>query len=173
MKTRAATPADAQAIAAVQVASWQATYRHLLPEAWLAAMSVDERRGQWEDIIRTGRSAVHVALQDGVVVGFASSGRSRDKDAAPGTYELYALYVHPAAWSHGHGWTLWQAVLASARQCAAQRCTLWAIVGNDRAAQFYERIGFAVQPGSRQGFEIAGVPLQEDRYVLALDPNGA
>ena len=173
MKTRDALPSDAQEIATVQVASWQAAYSHLLPAEWLAAMSVDERRGKWEEIIANGHSRVQVAMKDGAVVGFASSGKSRDKDAEPGTYELFALYVHPTAWSQGHGWHLWQSVLEAAKRQEAHRCTLWAIVGNDRGTQFYGRLGFVVQQGSRQGFEIAGVPLQEDRYVLILNPNGA
>lgn len=155
------------------MASWQAAYRHLLPAEWLASMSIDDRRVKWEAIIGDGQSNVRVALDGGVVVGFASSGRSRDPDAAPNTHELYSLYVHPTAWSAGHGWALWRAVRGLAERNHAERCTLWAIVGNQRGTAFYERLGFALEPGSRQGFDIAGVRLQEDRWALPLTPRGA
>ena len=32
--------------------------------------------------------------------------------------------------------------------------SLWVIVGNGRAARFYERAGFAVEPESRKSFEL-------------------
>jgi ribosomal protein S18 acetylase RimI-like enzyme len=168
MKTRKALASDALAIASVQVASWQAAYRHLLPADWLASMSVDDRRIKWEEIIGAGQSDVVVALRDESVVGFASSGECSNKDARPHTHELYALYVHPAVWSRGHGWDLWQCVREAADRQRSEVCTLWAIAGNERGVRFYERVGFSLEQGSRQNFEIAGVSLAEDRYALAL-----
>ncbi len=173
MTVREAEIADALAIARVQVAAWQAAYRHLLPQAWLGAMSVQDRSDKWQQIIGEGRSTVAVACHAGDVIGFASSGPSRDKDALPHTHELFALYVHPGHWSGGQGWRLWQSVRQSALKLAATRCTLWAMVGNERAVRFYERAGFTLEPGSRQNFELAGVALQEDRYVQLVGDNGA
>jgi GNAT superfamily N-acetyltransferase len=173
MKTREATTSDALAIAEVHVASWQTAYKHLLPAEWLASMSIVDRRAKWEEIIYLRQSEVLVAVHNGKVIGFAFSGPSRDHDAALNTHELFALYVHPDAWSGRYGWSLWQSVRQSAERQDAQRCTLWAIVGNDRGVKFYERVGFGLEPGSRQNFEIAGVPLQEDRYALSLTQNGA
>lgn len=168
--TRPATVHDAPAIAAVQVASWQAAYSHLLPQAWLQAMSVSQRAAQWAGFIDQQASEITVALQGDRVVGFASAGPARDRDAPARTHELYALYVHPQHWSAGHGWRLWQAVERAARQAGAERCTLWAIVGNARGIRFYERLGFCVEPGSRQRFEIDGTPLDEDRHVRPIGP---
>lgn len=45
---RHATANDAAAIAQVHVASWQAAYRGLLPEALLVSLSVERRQRHWE-----------------------------------------------------------------------------------------------------------------------------
>lgn len=165
---RPARATDAAAIAAVQVASWQAAYAHLLPAGWLAAMSVPDRQAAWGRVLADAESCVAVAVQRTEVVGFVSSGPSRDADAAAGTHEVYALYVHPAHWAGGHGRRLWAQACAAARAAGAAQMTLWVIVGNARGVAFYERMGCRCEPSARQGFDIDGVPLQEDRFRLVL-----
>ncbi len=173
MSVRDATVSDALAIAGVQVASWQAAYRLLLPHAWLQAMSVEDHRARWVACIDQGRSAVKVALEDDAVIGFSVSGASQDTDADAHTHERYAIYVHPDHWSRGHGWRLWQTVRRSALNADAGKCTLWVIAGNERGARFYERVGFTLEKGFSQGFDIAGVRLREVRYVHLLAEDDA
>lgn len=165
---RAAGVGDAAAIAAVQTASWQAAYAHLLPADWLAGMSAHAGQENWARVLADGTSSVVLALRGDEVVGYVSSGPSRDADAAAGTHEVYALYVHPAHWAAGHGRRLWAQACATARAAGASQLTLWAIVGNARGTAFYERMGCRPDPEARQDFEIGGVPLQEDRYRLLL-----
>src|SRR5580700_8633486 len=49
MLVRSATLADAPTIAAIQVASWQAAHRGIMPDALLNNLSVDQRRQMWEN----------------------------------------------------------------------------------------------------------------------------
>ena len=168
---RAAVVGDAGAIAGVQVRSWQAAYAHLLPPEWLASMSVDERTAVWARSIAAGEPCVAVAEVAGRTVGFVAFGPSRDKDAAAATHEVWALYLEPADWSTGLGRRLLGHALAAMQAAGAASVSLWAIVGNARAARFYERAGLRCDAGSRADFEIAGVALQEDRYVLELGNN--
>ena len=68
---------DAAAIAAIQVATWQEAYRGIVPESYLAAMSVEARTERWRDAIETrlrGQSTL-VASSGGKVVGSQPSGR--------------------------------------------------------------------------------------------------
>ena len=58
---RAATPADARAIAEVHVASWRVGYRGLVPDEVLAAHSVEKRTEQWEELLEDERNTVLVA----------------------------------------------------------------------------------------------------------------
>src|SRR5438445_11537738 len=57
MRIRPATLDDAEAIAAVHVHGWKWGYRGLLPDAYLAAMSVDRRIEQWRSwLLHSGRT---------------------------------------------------------------------------------------------------------------------
>jgi hypothetical protein len=52
MEIQLATANDCRSIAEVHVASWQATYAGLLPEDYLASLSVDQREAMWKQIVR-------------------------------------------------------------------------------------------------------------------------
>lgn len=79
---RLATPDDADAIAAVHVASWKATYRGHMDDAFLESLSVENRTGMWRHMLarRDDRCGIHVAGQQGDIVGFCSFGPARDDD---------------------------------------------------------------------------------------------
>ena len=96
-RIRPATVDDARAIAEVHVASWRATYRGVLPDAFLDRLSVDEREAQRREILEdtSGEWGTLVAEEGGRVIGFAAFGPSRDDDAPPGTGEVPAIYVAP------------------------------------------------------------------------------
>jgi L-amino acid N-acyltransferase YncA len=100
---RAAEPADARAIAQVHVASWRWAYADDLPQAVLDVLSVDERQRMWREAIEDLHGAVEVADHEGRVVGFVSTGPTRDDDAADGTGELFAIYLDKAAAGTGVG----------------------------------------------------------------------
>jgi ribosomal protein S18 acetylase RimI-like enzyme len=156
---------DCAELARVHVASWQHAYRHLLPAAYLDALSVDRREAAWRGVLAQGRSELLVARLDGEVAGFASSGACRDKDAPAGRGELWALYVAPQRWSRGIGLALWQATQARLAALGFHETSLWVLAGNVRAIRFYTTVGFAPEPGVAQDFEMGGTTLREIRYV--------
>src|SRR5215467_15759624 len=83
---RHAGPDDALAIAEVHVASWRETYRGLVPDAFLDALSVATRERMWHDALGADRPGATdqpsvvlvVSDADSRVVGFASGGARRD-----------------------------------------------------------------------------------------------
>ena len=144
---RSATVGDAPAIAAVQVRSWRAGYRGILPEAVLAALSVLEREARWRTILDGdgdgGFTLVAAGRRERVVAGFCSIVLpSRDPDADERTGEVAALYVDPSRWRHGVGRTLLDEALARVPAGRWQRMTLWVLAGNERARRFYAAAGF-------------------------------
>jgi len=159
VQIRPATPDDALAIETIRVRGWRTAYRHVFPAAELDALPIDPER--W-------RARLHVpppgwttiVCEDGdTVVGFASTGPSRDEDEAG---ELYAIYVDPDAWSTGAGRTLLAAAEASlVRDYDA--ALLWVLEDNPRARDFYERGGWAPD-GVRKAEERFGVRAAEVRY---------
>jgi len=140
-------PQDAHGIARVHVRSWQAGYRGLMPDELLDGLSVDQRRGNWEEIL-AGRGEVVgftlVAAEADEVVGFCSAATpSRDADAAPGTAEIPALYVDPSHGRSGSGALLLDAMFDALRRDGWQRVELWVFTDNVRARAFYLAVGLS------------------------------
>ncbi|MEJ1088781.1 GNAT family N-acetyltransferase [Microbacterium sp. Mu-80] len=168
MPVRNATVADAHGLAVVHVRSWQAAYRGLMPQEVLDALSIAEREANWArfmaDSERSSRTLV--VERDNEIVGWAGYGAARDDDA-PGTGELWGIYAHPAAWSTGVGHALVTAVEAALRAEGHEVAYLWVLAGNDRAAAFYERHGWASDGGTKID-ERPGLTLHERRHVKRL-----
>ena len=61
---RRARPADAMAIAAVHVAAWRSTYPGILPDSYLAKLSVSRQAAYYDAAIR-GATGVFVATASG------------------------------------------------------------------------------------------------------------
>ena len=165
---REATPADAPAIAAVQVRGWQTAYRDIVPGPYLDRMSVVTRAEAWRRIIGEG-NGVLVADCDGTVLGFAAFGPSRDEDARPETGEVGAIYVDPGSW----GQTLGQLLLSRAFDalCAEgyREVTLWVLEANEPARAFYES-GAMQTDGAMKTAAMAGEEIAEVRYRRRLAP---
>jgi RimJ/RimL family protein N-acetyltransferase len=172
---RPATVADAPAIAAVQVVTWQAAYAGLLPADYLAGMSrsVEQRAQRWRTTVTTGESTVLVIEADEAneagpaLAGFAAVGPSRDDDATADIGELIAIYVDPAHWARGLGSSLHNAGMAVLQAGGHQRATLWVLDTNARSRGFYERHGWHAD-GETKRQEIGGVTVTEVRYATHL-----
>jgi GNAT superfamily N-acetyltransferase len=168
---RPADPADARAIAEVHVASWRWAYASDLPQDTLDRLSVDEREGMWRDAIADPRVAVEVADRDGQVVGFVSTGPTRDHDAVEGTGELFAIYLDEAVAGTGVGAALLERAELDLRAAGFERVSLWVLASNVRARRFYERHGWAWDgTTSEHQIECANRPIV--RYGRALGESG-
>ena len=144
MELRAATPADAEAIATVHVASWQVAYRGLIPDAVLDGLSVPDRARRWAERLGAPapRSRTLLVVERAVVLGFASTGPARDVDD-PAAGEPYAIYLDPGAWGRGHGARLHAGMLENLRGDGFTHAVLWVLDANARAQRFYRRQGWA------------------------------
>lgn len=165
---RPAALADADAIAAAQVAAWHATYRGMVPDEALDAFTVAVRAQRWREILAAPRPGADtpVVVVGGRVRGFASTGPSRDDDAGGG-FELYALYVDPAHHRRGYGAMLLGAALGAVAARGGRAVTLWVLAANAGARRFYEAMRFAAD-GARKRDERLG-DAEELRYRIALD----
>jgi len=158
------------------VASWQQAFAGLLPDRFLAELSVDERADHWASWIG-GLPTNHVLVvePEGVLaggvsdgpVGFAHAGPSRDDDAPPGTAELYTIYLLAEAWGVGVGALLHDAILDRLSTDAWDAVTLWVLGTNARARRFYERRGWRQVAGQRTQ-EFGGSVVTDYRYGRPL-----
>ncbi|HUG28973.1 MAG TPA: GNAT family N-acetyltransferase, partial [Candidatus Limnocylindria bacterium] len=114
-RIRPARDGDAEAIARIQIASWRAAYRAIMPADFLAGLNEAERAERWRTRVGSDASPdapTYVAVDGaGTVVGFAHTGPLRDEDLpSDGRGEVYTLYVDPAAWRRGIGTALLAAI---------------------------------------------------------------
>ena len=169
---RAATVADAPAIARVHVAAWAETYGHLLPTEALARRTVEGRRELWTRILAGDppdphRAEVVVLVSDGAVLGFASWGEQRDDALRDQGFdgEISAIYLLRAAQGQGHG----RALMAhAARELLARGhrgASLWVLRDNPSACGFYERLG-GVRCGEAED-DLAGIAVATVAYGWA------
>lgn len=147
MAVREALIDDADAIARVQVASWHAAYRELIPASRLATFTVPYRTMAWRRGLRErGATRTTVFDVDGEITGFASVARSRE---ISGWGELRELYVAPDAWGQGVGSGLFAEAMAWFAAHGVRSVLLWMLDGNTRALGFYQGCGFVLD-GARK-----------------------
>ena len=167
MELRPAQPDDALEVAGVHVRSWQAAYRGLMPDAYLDGLRPEDRATRYTfDVRTTAAPWTMVAVVEGRICGFATSGPTADEDSA-GTGELMALYADPARWSTGAGRALMEATRHELVDRGFTDALLWVLSGNARATRFHERDGWHAD-GSTRTAEVWGVPVDEQRYRRAL-----
>ena len=168
MTLRIAKPGDARAIAEIHVAAWRAAYRGLMPDDFLAALSVEERTEMWSGALsRPSPSQVALAEIAGTLAGFCIYGPTRD-DEPPEVAEIYALNVHPDRWSQGAGRALCEHACREAAARGHTNVTLWVMSGNTRARRFYERLGYSADGSLRSNTHLIGHPFDELRYRKAI-----
>jgi GNAT superfamily N-acetyltransferase len=113
MLIRAATCADAESIARVQVDTWRTTYRGLVPEAFLDAMSDTELAERHGNHLKESNIVIYVC-EDGSngIIGYTTGGPERfGSKAFKG--ELYAIYLLQSYQRKGIGKKLFRAVVRS------------------------------------------------------------
>ena len=164
---REAVVDDAVELAAAHVASWQAAYRGLLPQALLDGLSAERRTATWVRALQDAGCLTHVAVEpNGRVAGFIHAGASRDADCGDKVGELIAIYLRPELWNRGVGHQLHAAGMASLA-ARFEQATLWVLEGNARARAFYVRQGW--QPdGAVKRDTLADAEVTEVRYRRSL-----
>ena len=169
LKLRDAKPADARELAEIHVAAWRAAYRGLMPDEYLASLSVEKRTAMWETIIaRPGPAKLALADLDGEIAGFCLFGPTRD-DAPGDIAEIYSVNVRPDRWRQGAGRLLCEQVFREAAAREHTAMTLWVLRENERARRFYERLGYAADGAEKTDTALIGSPLHDVRYRKAID----
>lgn len=144
---REATPADGDAIAALQLRAWWRAYAEYLdPERF---GSLAEREARWQTLL-TGPGAARrttlVLEVEGRPAGFAALGPSNDADATAAVGELKGLYVDPPAQGAGVGRALLDAAESRLRAERFREAVLWVFTENHFARDVYERRGWVLEP---------------------------
>jgi len=160
---RRATPDDAEAIARVRIDGWRRSYKGLVPQAYLDAMSVQASLPMWQRVL-DGPSdvvSVFVAEGDGGIVGFGAGNRLPEPKHGFDS-ELTAIYLAHEVQRHGLGRRLVGTIAAERASHGATGMIVWVLAGNKPARAFYEALGATLVV--EQPFEWDDMPLVEAGY---------
>jgi GNAT superfamily N-acetyltransferase len=160
MNMRAGELRDIPGIARVQVETWRTTYAGIVPAAYLAGLTLEDRERLWRANFRKPAGPILVAEEGGEVAGFAYGGPNRGTEREFAG-ELYAIYVLDRFQGRGLGRAL---LGAFAGALGAPSLIVWVFEGN-RARGFYEAMG-AKRLGAKK-IMIGGAFLDEISYGWA------
>lgn len=174
---RPATSKDAKSIAELHASVSQATYEGVLPDEQLRALSspgsLEKRLAYWREAIEYFDPQVHVATNNGVVVGFVAFDRSRDAKTPATTGEIWGLYVSPTFWGRGVGLALWDTARDGLIEEGCNKVTVWLALRNERALRFFELAGFKREMSTAQTVaksdSTGSLRLEEIRLKRGLD----
>lgn len=160
---RRATAADAPAIAQVRIDSWRATYRGMIPDAYLDGMKLEESVALWTKVLGAGsdKICVFVAESAGEVIGFAS-GMLLSEPKFGLDAELSSIYLKQDCQRSGLGRRLVQEVAQVCGERGASGLLVWVIAGNAGARKFYEALG--AEQMIEQEFSWDGLDMVEVGY---------
>jgi GNAT superfamily N-acetyltransferase len=168
---REARPSDARAIAEVSVASRRWSYRDLIADEDLQALSVEETTADFAEGLAElpPGAAVIIAELTGRVVGYAYVLPSPDADVPAETSELGSLYVTEEVAGTGVAQALMDAAIQHARAAGQGILTLWVRRENGRARRFYEKHGMRTDGAERRRpHEVLPTEMNEIRYRMTL-----
>jgi GNAT superfamily N-acetyltransferase len=155
------------AVARVHVRAWQAAYRGMMPDGYLAGLRPEDRAQRYDfGSLDPARPRTLLAVEADTVLGFATTSPARDEDAV-GQGELCALYVEPGCWGRGIGRALAAAARSALYGLGFRRAILWVVAGNARAEQFYRADGW-IPDGLHRPRQIWTVTVETARYSRTL-----
>jgi ribosomal protein S18 acetylase RimI-like enzyme len=143
IELRPATSADVDAVVSVFLACWRESYRGVLPDSTIDAMSDEKAQRLWERVLGSDEGEVLVAESAATVVGVT-------RLSATGTHGVvHSLYVSPHSQGSGLGSQLLRAASARLAALGVKDASLWVFAANAPSLAFYRRQGWLPDGGQR------------------------
>jgi ribosomal protein S18 acetylase RimI-like enzyme len=145
LTVRPANADDAADVARIYVDSWNTGFGELMPHRNVTA----ELIGRWQqDLVKPAPHRWWVAELEGVIVGFAGVGPSRDP-IDPDLGELDTIAVDPGHWRNRIGRTLMAVALHHLAADGYREAVLWTLASYPRGQKFYQAMGWGLDSGVR------------------------
>ncbi len=164
---RRAGEGDALVVSQIRVRSWQWAYRGMMADSVLDLLSAEDGVDGWRRGLAREDRWTWIAEWDRDPIGFAATGPTTDATAAPGTGEIYAIYLEPERVGTGVGRELFATAVRNLREVGFLRALLWVLESNSRARRFYEAAGWAAD-GAVKDEDWYGQVIREVRYSTTL-----
>jgi ribosomal protein S18 acetylase RimI-like enzyme len=157
---RVASVNDSLRIGQIHVEGWRAAYRGIVPDTFLAGLSVEKRAAGWRYAIEKDPRGLFVFERGKTIHGWVAIGKARD--GINHTGEVYALYVDPSTWRQGCGRALLKTAETELWSRGYRSSVLWVLERNIQARNFYQLLGYN-DDGGRKSERIDGTELIEMR----------
>lgn len=145
IRIRRATPDDLAGMARVHVQTWKTTYRGIVPDTYLDALTVESDIargfGRWLREPKEGWIYFVATTPSEEIVGFAVGGPSREMDPEF-TGELGAIYVLKTHQGRGVGHALVREIARHLQMIGHDSMFVWVLEQNPYR-RFYEELGGA------------------------------
>jgi ribosomal protein S18 acetylase RimI-like enzyme len=181
ISVRRARSTDAVPIGAVHVAAWRSAYPGILPDDFLARLSVPRQAAHYDRAIRSG-GGVYVATASGLdvpsgtgprVIGFSTAGRARPHSVVPnpdsgslqtrlGEGEIETLYVLDDWRERGVGRRRMRAAAGHLIEAGCKSAFVWVLRDNP-SRWFYLRLGG--RPSAEADVLVGGQPVVQSAFV--------
>ena len=149
----------------LQIDATLAAYGRIFP-ARAPPPAFDDVLAEWRDrlggVVTTGQTTL-VAVDDGQIVGVVVAWPD---PVRPDRGRVARFYVAPDRWGQGLGRRLYGAALGWFARGNYREATLWVLEGDDRARDWYERLGWWTTGERKMVYEPAGIV--ELQYLLRL-----
>ena len=176
MRLRAATAADAEAMAEAHVRAWQTAFRGIVPDERLDALRVERSADRFRGYLAPAESANRrfvVAVSGDTVLGFVGFGTTHDEDVDPARVaEVHGLYVHPAHWRRAWAVGCCRPPFEALDSDGYDTATLWTLAESEASRAFYEAVGWRTDGIVTPWEDWDGVPLVRYRIDLPLADAG-
>lgn len=169
IQVRPAILIDAERIATIHVRTWQCAYNGHIPEKYLHKLSIEEKIPTWKNKILhpIPDTYVFVIEQAGQVMGWCTTGKSRDQDLSD-SGEIFGIYIDSEHLGQGLGTKLMQYILNFLKEKGYQNALLWVLTSNENSRRFYEKNGWKLE-GKTKIEPYDGLELPVTRYKIALN----
>lgn len=168
---RRARQMDAMGIAAVHVAAWRSAYAGILPDTYLARLSMPRQTVYYDSMIRRTDTGVFVATASGIdvppgerprIVGFTTAAPSWTANPHLGEGEIATLYVLDDWRDRGIGRRLMRAAGTFLAEGGCRSAHVWVLRDNP-SRWFYQRLGG--RPVSESTISVGGRPVAQTAFV--------
>ncbi|SCL30616.1 L-amino acid N-acyltransferase YncA [Micromonospora nigra] len=179
---RPARPDDAGEIARIQLATWRAAYRRILPRHVLDNLDEAYLARRWDAAVRQPPGGTHRVLvaveqaEQSYLVGFAASGPADAEALAPNepagslgadVVAVTDLLVEPRWGRRGHGSRLLAASVDLWREDGFGRAVAWVFDGDEASRKFLTTTGWEPD-GAARALDVDDMLVPQLRLHVAV-----
>ncbi len=140
MIIRRARIGDEQNIAKVIIYTWKDAYKSIVPDDFLADLTIDKHEQLFKEQIKEETFFV-LENDDGNIIGMVSGGKDRSNAF---DCEIVAIYILPEYQKMGYGRQLFKNIIKDHRANNHHSMIIWTFKEN-KDQKFYEKLGGSIQ----------------------------